>query len=160
MTARELLHELGLRMGLGAIDFDEHTPCTLCFDGKYVVTLHHDPDDRALLLSAPVGGGEPRPEELRDLLTASCLGARTGGAAFGLSPETGELLLWKRHDDNLPDCAALETALNAFLAQLAHVQDSHAARGTTLAAGWSAPKTTNEDRNVEPLAYQAGMLRI
>ena len=37
MTIQELLHELGTRMGTGPLTLDGQTPCTLCFDGKYVV---------------------------------------------------------------------------------------------------------------------------
>ncbi|MDR3077132.1 MAG: type III secretion system chaperone [Planctomycetota bacterium] len=115
-----LLDELAHRLGLGALSLDAANPLSLCFDGKYVVTLNHDPDDRTLILSGAAGPAEAGPETLRNLLQESCLGARTGGAAFGLSPETGELLLWKRLGDEFPDYSAFEAELNNFLAQLAH----------------------------------------
>ncbi|WP_051384443.1 type III secretion system chaperone [Nitratidesulfovibrio termitidis] len=166
MTIQELLHELGTRMGTGPLTLDGQTPCTLCFDGKYVVTLYHDPDDHALLAAAPVGTvgagfGHLREDDLRALLTDACLGARTGGAAFGLSPETGELLLWKRWNDEFPDYPALETALNGFLAQLDHWQTQRPGRAdnTPRPATGMAPTATPEETPVTT-PYTGNMLRI
>jgi hypothetical protein len=114
-----LLDDLSSRLGLGELTLDATNPLSLCFDGKQLVTLNHDSDDRALLLSGVVAGAaDVREETLRSVLQASCLGSRTGGGAFGLSPETGELLLWKRWNDEFPDYSAFEAALNQFLAQL------------------------------------------
>jgi hypothetical protein len=122
MQINQVVNELATRLGLGGKPFDENNPCTLCFDGKYSVSLQADTQDRSLLLSGLVGPAPRTEAELRDLLQASCLGARTGGCAFGLAPDTGELLLWKRLPDELPDSAALEQALLDFLAQLSHYQ--------------------------------------
>jgi hypothetical protein len=122
MQINQVVNELTARLGLESKPFDENNPCTLCFDGKYSVSLQADTQDHALLLSGRVGPAPRTETELRDLLQASCLGGRTGGCAFGLSPDTGELLLWKRLPDEMPDSAALEQALLDFLAQLCHYQ--------------------------------------
>lgn len=163
MTIQELLHELGTRMGTGPLTLDGQTPCTLCFDGKYVVTLYHDPDDQALLAAAPVGIGfdHLREDDLRALLTDACLGVRTGGAAFGLSPETGELLLWKRWNNEFPDYSALEAALNGFLAQLDYWQAHCPARtdATLRPVPSMTPSVTLEETSVSA-AYSGNMLRV
>ncbi len=52
------------------------------------------------------------------LFKASLLGAETGGAAFGVHFALNKLVLWKRHDDDFEDCAALEKAINVFIAQI------------------------------------------
>ncbi|GHT92668.1 hypothetical protein FACS1894116_03230 [Betaproteobacteria bacterium] len=122
MRINQVVNELTTRLELGGKPFDENNPCTLCFDGKYSVSLQADTQDQSLLLSGLVGPTPRSEEELRELLQASCLGANTGGCAFGLAPDTGELLLWKRLPDELPDSAALEQALLGFLAQLNHWQ--------------------------------------
>jgi hypothetical protein len=127
-----LVEELSNRLGLGAIEFGEANPLSLCFDGKFLVTLNHDANDHALILSATLSFDAPREEELRALLTSSCLGARTDGAAFGISPDTGELLLWKRWNDEFPDCSALEAALNRFLAQVEYWQQQSSAQAPSL----------------------------
>jgi hypothetical protein len=113
-----LIEELSDRLGLGPLTFGETNPLSLCFDGKFLVTLYHDVNDRALIVSAALAAAAPGERELRALLTSSCLGARTDGSAFAISPETGELVLWKRWNDEFPDYSALEAALNRFLAQV------------------------------------------
>ncbi|GHU25964.1 hypothetical protein AGMMS50256_01880 [Betaproteobacteria bacterium] len=135
MRINDVVNELAARLGLGGKPFDENNPCTLCFDGKYSVSLQADTQDQSLLLSGLVGPAPRSEEELRELLKSSCLGARTGGCAFGLAPDSGELLLWKRLPDELPDSAALEQALLGFLAQLSHWQQQ---TGTAPAGGSSA----------------------
>ena len=119
-SAAVLIKAFAEQIGLGAVEFDAESPCTLCFDGKYVLTLQHDPDDHSLLISGIVGSADAAPDLLRFLLADSCLGARTGGAAFGLSPDTRELMLWKRWNDEFADGAALEAAIRQFLAQFCH----------------------------------------
>ena len=52
---------------------------------------------------------------LGDLMEASLLGSQTEGASFAVARNLGKLVLWKRHDDDFPDVAALERAINSFL---------------------------------------------
>jgi hypothetical protein len=148
-AATALVNAFAEKLGLGAIGFDADHPCTLCFDGKYVLTLQYDADDRALLVSGMVGPANAAPELLRALLSDSCLGARTGGAAFGLSPDTRELLLWKRWNDEFADQTALEAAIGQFLAQFIHWR--------TQIAEWSpspampAPRSTTSSPAENPM---------
>ncbi|MDR2392166.1 MAG: type III secretion system chaperone [Planctomycetota bacterium] len=121
-AATVLVTEFAGKMGFGGEAFSADSPLALCFDGKYVVSFQYDPDDHALILAGGVGTAEAGEAAAPFLLTESCLGANTGGAAFGLSPETGEAFMWKRWSDEFPDLAALEAAISQFLGQLEHWQ--------------------------------------
>ncbi|MDR1520828.1 MAG: type III secretion system chaperone [Planctomycetota bacterium] len=121
-----LLDELGTRTGLGNIAFDKDGLCLLRFDDSHDVALTYDREAEALYLSGPAGslGPDVRAAALLRLLSYSCLGANTGGAALGL-PEDGDILvLWKRHDAGaFVDYTAFEAAINGFLGHLADLEE-------------------------------------
>lgn len=60
---------------------------------------------------------QEKPDLLR-LMEASVLGARTGGASFGIHDRLNKLVLWKRHVDSFEDASDLERKVNNFLAQI------------------------------------------
>lgn len=121
-----LLSELGTRTGLGDIEFDKDGLCLLRFDDHYDVALTRDREAGALYLSGPAGSIGPGVEAsaLLGLLSHSCLGANTGGAALGLAEDGATLVLWKRHDAGaFADYAAFEAAINQFLGHLADLEE-------------------------------------
>jgi hypothetical protein len=121
-----LLAELGTRTGLGNIAFDDDGLCLLRFDDSYDMALTYDREAEALYLSGPAGSLGPdvgAPALLR-LLSFSCLGANTGGAALGVPDDGDALVLWKRHDAGaFADYAAFEAAINDFLGRLADLEE-------------------------------------
>ena len=113
-----LLEELGTAMGITDLKLDADGQCALLFDGEYEVTFTPNKDDHALIMHCEVGDLPPQDNDLcHSLMQASLLGAETGGAALSIHNGLGKIILWKRHDDNFTDLAALEKALNVFLEQ-------------------------------------------
>ena len=112
----ELIHamnELAAGIGMRPVEADETGGFTLLFDGVQEVSFA--PDGDGAVFHAPVGeaAGLDR-EGLLSLLEASLLGSGTGGAAFGLHRDAGELVLWKRYGE-FSGRADLERAIGEFL---------------------------------------------
>ena len=119
MKFTEILEQLGISMGLGALTLDTDNACTILFDGEHEVTFIADKHDNAVFLYGKTGTAYTlTQEDCMTLLQASLLGAGAGGAAFSIHKELDEIILWKRHDDAFPDLPALEKAINDFLAHL------------------------------------------
>lgn len=110
------MNDLGRACGLDLAIDDGRS--SLLFDDRFNVTFEALPRDEGILLHAKVAGRTTAsdPEVLRKILSASVLGARTDGAAFGISPYTGDIILWERVPEP-EDYPALEAAINRFLAQ-------------------------------------------
>jgi hypothetical protein len=117
MIFAEVLKEFGQATGIGDIALDEEGSCTLSFDGEREVTFTYDSREEVVFFYASVADADILREEetCRRLLAASCLGAKTGGAAFAIHGDS--VILWKRHED-FADESALERAINAFLSSL------------------------------------------
>ncbi|MDR3323448.1 MAG: type III secretion system chaperone [Zoogloeaceae bacterium] len=126
MRFEDVLAEFGRVSGLGELVLDDSGSCSLLFDGEHELNFVGGREDDAVFLYGIAGGaGTLRDaESCRSLLTASCLGAETGGAAF--AQYGNSLILWKRHD-RFVDYSALEKAVNDFLAQLIHWKEKLAA---------------------------------
>ena len=108
------LDELAHKCGLGS--FEPGGELSLMFDGRHTVTFQCDADDRSVVLFAEICDVDAlNPDSLGDLMEASLLGSQTGGASFAVARNLGKLVLWKRHDDDFPNVAALERAINSFL---------------------------------------------
>lgn len=112
-----LFEELGKACGI-AIEADDGQ-CTLLFDGRHEITLEQD--GRACIFYGTVGKDIclANPENARNLLAGSFLGAETDGGALSLWKQAGEIVLWKRYDF-FADYTDFENAVNAFLAQVIH----------------------------------------
>ncbi len=109
-----VLDELAKKCGLGS--FEPGGELSLLFDGQHTVTFQSDPDDRSVVLFAEICDVDTlSPDRLGDLMEASLLGSQTEGASFAVARNLGKLILWKRHDDDFSDVAALERAINSFL---------------------------------------------
>ena len=119
MQFGDVMRELAEKCGIGPLKFDDDGSVALLFDGEHEITFTPNAEDRSVLFHAELG-----PAPLQDsaaclnLLTASLLGAQTGGAAFAVHEALGTVVLWKRHDDSFVDCPDLERAVNLFLAQI------------------------------------------
>lgn len=117
-----LLHELASRTGITLDPYQPGEPVTLQFNGEHTVTMQHDEEAKCLVLSSRLlldePGGEPR--LCAALLAAGNLGVQTRGAAFGLDPATGEVFLWQRLPEYLPDYFEFERALESFVGQTAY----------------------------------------
>ncbi|MCR5562451.1 MAG: type III secretion system chaperone [Desulfovibrio sp.] len=119
MHFNDVMRELAEKIGVGPLQFDDNGSVAMLFDNEHEITFTPNPDDCSVLFHAELG-----PAPLHDgkaclkLLTASLLGAQTGGTAIAVHEALGNVVLWKRHDENFADCAALEQAINRFLAQV------------------------------------------
>ncbi|MGX8718893.1 MAG: type III secretion system chaperone [Desulfovibrio sp.] len=139
MKFRELIKEFTQKIGLGPVGLDEDGSIALLFDDSFEITFTPDEDDGSVLLHCEMGAaGDLDREACMKLFKASLLGAETGGAAFGVHFALDKIVLWKRHDDDFEDCAALERAINAFITQIIFWKDqlsSSAAGGSAGGAG-------------------------
>ena len=109
-----VLDEFARKCGLGS--FEPGGELSLMFDGRHTVTFQSDADDRSVVLYAEICDVDAlNPSMLGDLMEASLLGSQTEGASFAVARNLGELVLWKRHDDDFSDVVALERAINSFL---------------------------------------------
>ena len=119
MIFTDVISEFADKIGIGPLNFDRDGSVALLFDGEHEINFTPDAEDRSVLFHAEVGDSSRLDRDgcLR-LLKASLLGAETGGASFAVHEAPGKVVLWKRYDDAFEDCAALENAVNAFIAQV------------------------------------------
>ena len=119
MQFSEVMSELAEKIGIAPLKFDADGSVALLFDGEHEITFTPHAEDGAVLFSAELA---PAPMQsinaCLELLKASLLGAKTGGAALAVHEALGTIVLWKRHDDCFTDCTDLEKAINRFLAQV------------------------------------------
>ena len=124
MKFKDLISEFTQKIGIGPTGLDEDGSIALLFDDSFEITFTPDEDDGSVLLHCEMGdAGTLDREACMKLFKASLLGAETGGAAFGVHFVFDKLVLWKRPDDDLEDCAALEKAINAFISQIIFWKD-------------------------------------
>lgn len=95
MNIEDVLRELGNQMGLPNLKLDENKVCRLIFDKKFTIDIEASEDLKTVhiysaLCTIPPSNKEPLYEAL---LEANLFGRGTGGAAFGVDLEMGEVLL-------------------------------------------------------------------
>ena len=113
MEFMEALNELAAKIGIGRIVPDGTGSVTLLFTP--------DADESVVYLQSEIADASSLGDgDCRSLMEASL--SDTDGAAFAIGRETGKLILWKRFGE-FPSCAALETAINEFLGQIARWQE-------------------------------------
>jgi hypothetical protein len=120
MTAVDLLRELGVKTGLGALELDRNGLCQLVFDGDLRVEFEAPAGGSSFWLAAavarlPASAGS---DFYRELLEANLMGRGTGGAALAVDPDRGEVVLWQRLDADRTDFPLFERELEAFLNSL------------------------------------------
>ncbi len=119
MQLSSLLQEFGAKTGLADLTTDASGACSLLFDDAHEMTFTPDLDDNSLLFHAPVGSANyTDANALIELLTASLLGAETGGAALAIDRNGDDVILWKRYNAEFADAGAFEKAINDFLTQV------------------------------------------
>lgn len=120
MEFSAILAQFGDAIGMSGLSLDADGSCTLLFDDAHEITFTCDAADHAVLLYSEVGKASDLREksEAMRLLSASLLGAQTGGAAFAVHEAMDAVILWKRYDDRFQDVADIEKAVNDFLPQV------------------------------------------
>lgn len=95
MNIEDVLKELGAQMGLPGLKLDDNKVCRLIFDKKFTVDIEASQDLKTVHLYSPVCIIPPEGREnfYEGLLEANLFGRGTGGAAFGVDLEMGEVLL-------------------------------------------------------------------
>ena len=117
----ETLNELAAKIGIGKIVPDDTGSVTLLFDGKTEVSFTPDADESVVYFQSEIADASSLGDgDCRSLMEASL--SDTDGAAFSINPQIEKLILWKRFGE-FPSCAALETAINDFLGQIARWQE-------------------------------------
>ena len=116
-----LLMEFAAKIGLETLRPDADGCLALLFDEAHEIIFAKDERDDAILFWSEIGnsGGLDK-DGCMKLLTASLLGAKTGGAALAVHDRLEKIVLWKRHDNRFEDCADFEKAINAFLGEVIH----------------------------------------
>ena len=120
MRLPELLRELGDGLGLGEVAVDEGDGATLVVDDTFEITIEPGPEGRGIVIVASVGV-VPKDDALpvcRTLLEANVGGLDTGGAALGLDPDDGTVMLSRAIlTDEMP-FAVFDRELTVFMTAL------------------------------------------
>ncbi len=142
MTPDNLLADLGQRMGLPNLKFNEHGLCRLAFDTTILIDVERGDDPQSVHLYSVLA---PIPAEGREalferLLTANLFGHETGGATFGLDLLNNDIVLSRTLDTTRLDgndfAAQVDVLVNAvenWSKQLAAAPESAASEAPTFA---------------------------
>lgn len=95
MKIESILTELGNQMGLPNLKLDANKVCRLIFDKKFTVDIEASEDLTIVHLYSALCTIPPSDKEnlYESLLEANLFGRGTGGSAFGVDIEMGEILL-------------------------------------------------------------------
>ena len=119
--ADEMLKELGERLKLGDLKFQDNGYCTLVFDNEHIVDLIKEEDEKdktILKIVCPIGDaptGIERLELYRQMMEGNLFAQGTGGATIYLDTDIDELMMYDRLVVEHVEYQAFETALEAFL---------------------------------------------
>jgi len=122
--ADEVLKELGERLKLGDLKFQDNGYCTLVFDNEHIVDIIKEEDDKdktIIKIVCPIGDaptGIERLELYRQMMEGNLFAQGTGGAAIYLDTDIDELMMYDRLVIGCTEYQAFETALEAFLNHL------------------------------------------
>lgn len=113
-----LLAEFGESIGIPQMAFDEDGLCHIRVDEEYPITFRRDDEHHNLVLVGLIA--EELPEQLepalvRDMLATGVEPLRDNGAALGLEPISGTLILHQTLPLAKIDRPMLEQALGAFI---------------------------------------------
>lgn len=119
------LQSLSVSLGI-PLAFNSENTCELVLDDETVVTLEGEPEGTSLRINGLVGDlAEPdSAEALRLLLQANYNGQGTGGAALGIDPVGGDVVLGRVVDVSGFGPDDLETVLTEFANYLAFWRDN------------------------------------
>lgn len=100
MNIEDVLKELGNQMGLPNLKLDENKVCRLIFDKKFTIDIEASEDLKTVHIYSAICIIPPE-NQLKlyeSLLEANLFGRGTGGSAFGVDLEMGEILLSRSLD--------------------------------------------------------------
>ncbi len=135
VDTENVLTEFGNTLGLSDLAFDETNACKLVFDGRHAIQFELDRDAEFIYLHAELGSAPAQATDLRALLEAGFLGTNAGGGAFGISPDNGQLFLWKRLRTAYLTVDALFAETESFVHALRFWQTKIAAGQFSLSTG-------------------------
>lgn len=117
MNIDDLLAELGSKMGLPQLKLDQNKVCRLVFDKKYTVDIEASEDLKTVYVYSALCIIPPENKETlyQSLLEANLFGRGTGGAAFGIDLEMGEVLLSTQLDMDDVDYNKFVQVLESFV---------------------------------------------
>jgi len=144
--ADDMLKELGERLKLGDLKFQDNGYCTLVFDNEHIVDIITEEDKKdgpILKIVCPIGSAPKEIERLelyRQMMEGNLFAQGTGGAAIYLDKDIDELLMYDRLVLNHVEYQAFESALEAFLNYLEAWKEKLKEYGSTTSIESDAPK--------------------
>lgn len=150
MNIEDVLKELGAQMGLPGLKLDDNKVCRLIFDKKFTVDIEASEDLKTVHLYSAICVIPPEGKEsfYEGLLEANLFGRGTGGAAFGIDIELGEVLLSRTLQMEKIDYQDFVNILEGFVnhveAWTDKVEKGDVGRGKHAA---SVPLHPGEDKN-------------
>lgn len=117
MKIESVLTELGNQMGLPNLKLDGNKVCRLIFDKKFTVDIEASEDLKIVHIYSALCIIPARDKETlyESLLEANLFGRGTGGSAFGIDLEMGEILLSRTIEMDKVDYQDFVNVLEAFV---------------------------------------------
>lgn len=117
MYAKDLLLELGDKLGLGKLETDENGVCSLVFDSIHAVDFKIAEDDGEIQIFSPVAAipEKNREDLLMQLNEANLFGQGTGGALFSILKEIDLLFMYRKFNLSVIDYQHFEKGVESFL---------------------------------------------
>lgn len=117
MKIESVLTELGNQMGLPNLKLDDNKVCRLVFDKKFTIDIEASEDLKTVHIYSALCIIPPRDKEnlYESLLEANLFGRGTGGAAFGVDLEMGEILLSRTIEMERTDYQDFVNILESFV---------------------------------------------
>lgn len=120
MKPNALMGELGSRIQIPDLKFDDNNVSSVIFDDSLKVEFETLPDGKTLFLHSVVGVVPPGVSAAfyARLLSANLFGVETGRAVLALDKDQGEVMLFQRFNVEDLEYADFEKSLEEFLARL------------------------------------------
>lgn len=140
-----LLQQLGERVGLPDLAWDEGGECTLLFDDNVGINLSVEEDNQALVLYSIVGQLAPsvRTQAYEQLMSANFFWKDTLGATLGADTTTGTIVMAQSIPLSIIDLDVLENMLEHFIG----LTENWMKRLAKLADGLETPPSSIENNS-------------
>jgi len=131
MSAPDTLLELGQKLGIEDLSFQDNDTCQLIVGENLTVTIELIKGEEAVYLYGDIcpKPASPGTALFERLMGANLFGAETGGATLALNPGTNTLVLWKKVGLDGQGGDALLTELQEFSNWLLTWQDELSGSG-------------------------------
>lgn len=117
MYAKDMILELGDKLGLGKLELDENNTCSLVFDNIHAIDMKVTDDGNEIQIFSPVSIVPEKNREafLCQLMEANLFGQGTGGSLFSVIKEIDLLFMYRKFRLEVSDYQNFEKGLETFL---------------------------------------------